>query len=41
MKQITKQEHKVICDKKVLRKGNEIIFVDPNIDIRESYGNEY
>ena len=31
----------MIGEKKVLRKGNEIIFVDPNIDIRGSYGNEY
>jgi hypothetical protein len=31
----------VVTDKKVLRKANQILFVDPNEDIRGKYGNEY
>jgi hypothetical protein len=41
MKQITKQHHIALTDKKVLRKGSQIIFVDPNDDIRGKYGNDY
>jgi hypothetical protein len=41
MKQITKQHHIALTDKKVLRKGAEILFVDPDEDIRGKYGNDY
>lgn len=41
MKQITKQHHIVLNDKKVLRKGSQIIFVDPDVDVRGKYGNDY
>ena len=41
MQHITNQQHKVFTDKKVLKKGFEIIFVDPDIDIRGKYSNEY
>ena len=41
MKQIIKQQHNILTDKKVLRKGAEILFVDPDEDIRGKYGNDY
>jgi hypothetical protein len=41
MQHIINQQHKVFTDKKVLKKGFEIIFVDPDIDIRGKYSNEY
>jgi hypothetical protein len=41
MKQITKQHHIMLSDKKVLRKGSQIIFVDPDVDVRGKYGNDY
>jgi hypothetical protein len=31
----------MLSDKKVLRKGSQIIFVDPDVDVRGKYGNDY